>query len=140
MRKKILHYQFLIGKFLSYIYNLNIQHLYITYFGFFSEISQISWEKLNLPLELIRLLTELIKKIPSKLTYEHWNFILISLVLWQLSIIKSKQNIYDFKVCTILFTLFKIMYHQFFSKNSFFIGFCINSSCLSTLSRPSNFN
>lgn len=62
------------------------------------EISQISWEKLNLPLELIRLLTELIKKIPSKLTYEHWNFILISLVLWQLSIIKSKQNIYDFKV------------------------------------------
>ncbi|XP_017758583.1 PREDICTED: E3 ubiquitin-protein ligase listerin [Eufriesea mexicana] len=62
------------------------------------EISKVSWDKLNLPLELIRLLTELVNKIPSKLTYEHWNFILISLVLWQLSMMNSKQNANDFKV------------------------------------------
>lgn len=67
---------------------------------FLSEISQISWDKLNLSLELIRLLTEVVKKIPSKLTYEHWNFILMSLILWPLSIAKSKQNVTDFKVCS----------------------------------------
>ncbi|KAK1131911.1 hypothetical protein K0M31_016058 [Melipona bicolor] len=61
------------------------------------EISQISWDKLNLSIELIRLLTEVVKKIPSKLTCEHWNFILTSLVLWPLSIAKSKQNVTDFK-------------------------------------------
>ncbi|KOC69982.1 E3 ubiquitin-protein ligase listerin [Habropoda laboriosa] len=65
------------------------------------DISEMSWEKLNLPLELIRLLTELVEKVPSKLKYEHWNFILISLVLWQLSITKSKQNANDFKVSTL---------------------------------------
>ena len=37
------------------------------------EISEISWDKLNIPLELIRLSTELVKKNPSKLTYKHWN-------------------------------------------------------------------
>ncbi|KOX73030.1 E3 ubiquitin-protein ligase listerin [Melipona quadrifasciata] len=61
------------------------------------EISQISWDKLNLSIELIRLLTEVVKKIPSKLTCEHWNFILTSLALWPLSIAKSKQNVTDFK-------------------------------------------
>lgn len=59
----------------------------------------MSWQELNLPLELIRLCTELVTKIPSKLTYEHWNFILISLALWEVSMIKSKQHSNDFKVC-----------------------------------------
>ncbi|XP_012139948.1 E3 ubiquitin-protein ligase listerin [Megachile rotundata] len=62
------------------------------------DISHVSWEKLSLPLELIRLLTVLIKKVPSKLTYEHWNFTLISLVMWQLTVTKSKRNADDFKV------------------------------------------
>ncbi|XP_017893627.1 E3 ubiquitin-protein ligase listerin [Ceratina calcarata] len=62
------------------------------------EISEIPWDRLSVSLELIRLLTDLVKRAPSKLTDEHWNFILISLVLWQLSIAKSKQNADDFKV------------------------------------------
>lgn len=62
------------------------------------DISQTSWEKLTVPLEVIRLLTELVTRTPSKLTFKHWNFILISLVLWQFSVTKSKQNANDFKV------------------------------------------
>lgn len=74
---------------------------------FCSDISEISWEKLSLPLELLRLLTELIKNAPTKLTPNHWNFILISLVLWQLSVTKLKENANDFKVCIQYSTLFK---------------------------------
>ncbi|CAK9795315.1 E3 ubiquitin-protein ligase listerin [Anthophora quadrimaculata] len=74
------------------------------------DISEISWEKLNLPLELIRLLTELVKKVPSKLKYEHWNFILISLVLWQLSITKSKQKASDFRVSTLTVGVCQLYY------------------------------
>ncbi|XP_043579866.1 E3 ubiquitin-protein ligase listerin [Bombus pyrosoma] len=74
------------------------------------EISEISWDKLNIPLELIRLSTELVKKIPSKLTYKHWNFILISIVLWPLSVSNSKQNINNFKVSTMIVAICQL-YH-----------------------------
>ncbi|XP_076246293.1 E3 ubiquitin-protein ligase listerin [Calliopsis andreniformis] len=62
------------------------------------DISQFSWKQLTLPLTVIRLLINLVTKIPSKLTYEHWNFIFISLALWQLSVAKSRQTANDFKV------------------------------------------
>ncbi|XP_076766423.1 E3 ubiquitin-protein ligase listerin [Xylocopa sonorina] len=83
------------------------------------EISKIPWHELNLPLELIRLLTELVNRIPSKLTYEHWNFILISLVLWELSITKSKQNVNDFKVSALAVAVWQLYYaiQNLFSKH-----------------------
>ncbi|XP_076673514.1 E3 ubiquitin-protein ligase listerin [Andrena cerasifolii] len=62
------------------------------------DISQTPWEKLTLPLAVIRLLTDLVTNIPTKLTNEQWNFVLISLVLWQLSVTKSRQNASDFRV------------------------------------------
>ncbi|XP_078036315.1 E3 ubiquitin-protein ligase listerin isoform X2 [Augochlora pura] len=62
------------------------------------EISEISCESLELPLELILLLTKLVRIVPSELTNEQWNFILMSLALWQLSIGKSKSHINDIKV------------------------------------------
>ncbi|XP_053980359.1 E3 ubiquitin-protein ligase listerin-like [Hylaeus volcanicus] len=65
------------------------------------DVSQTSWERLTLPLEVIRLLTEFVTKVPTKLTFDQWNFILISLVLWQFSLTKSKQNANDFKVSTL---------------------------------------
>lgn len=75
----------------------------------YSEASQISWDTLNFFLERVRLSTEIVKKIPCKLTHENWNFILTSLVLWPNSIRKSmnKQNVTDLKVCNQLFTLFE---------------------------------
>lgn len=80
-------------------YQTSKNQKYITLLCFFySEISEISWDKLNIPLELIRLSTELVKKIPSKLTYKHWNFILISIILWPHSVTNSEQNINNFKV------------------------------------------
>ncbi|XP_034174521.2 E3 ubiquitin-protein ligase listerin [Osmia lignaria lignaria] len=74
------------------------------------DISEISWEKLSLPLELLRLLTELIKNAPTKLTPNHWNFILISLVLWQLSVTKLKQNANDFKVSVFAVAVCQLYY------------------------------
>ncbi|XP_033336767.2 E3 ubiquitin-protein ligase listerin [Megalopta genalis] len=62
------------------------------------DISKTSWESLVLPLEVISLLTKLVTIVPSELTNEQWNFILISLALWQLSIGKSKSHISDIKV------------------------------------------
>ncbi|XP_043265520.1 E3 ubiquitin-protein ligase listerin [Colletes gigas] len=76
------------------------------------DISQIPWEKLTLPLEVIRFLTELITQIPSNLTFEHWNFISISLALWQLTIAKSEQNANDFKVSTLTVAVCQL-YHAF---------------------------
>ncbi|XP_076655771.1 E3 ubiquitin-protein ligase listerin [Halictus rubicundus] len=62
------------------------------------DISSISLESSVLPFEVILLLTELVTNVPSELTNEQWNFILISLATWQLFIIKSKQHINDIKV------------------------------------------
>lgn len=66
------------------------------------DVSNVSWNQLLLPLEVIRLLTVFIQKVPSKLTYKHWDFILISLSMWQLSINKSKHNCTDIKVAALV--------------------------------------
>ncbi|XP_076296975.1 E3 ubiquitin-protein ligase listerin [Lasioglossum baleicum] len=62
------------------------------------DISSISLESSVLPFQVILLLTELVTNVPSLLTDEQWNFILISLATWQLHIVKSKQLINDTKV------------------------------------------
>ncbi|KZC08965.1 E3 ubiquitin-protein ligase listerin [Dufourea novaeangliae] len=83
------------------------------------DLSATSWEQLTLPLEIIRLLAELATKIPSKLTSEHWNFILISLVMWRLTLNKSRQHINDFKVsaftvaiCQLYYAVQNVIYKQ----------------------------
>ncbi|XP_031845099.2 E3 ubiquitin-protein ligase listerin [Nomia melanderi] len=74
------------------------------------DISETSWEKLALPLEVISLLSELVTNMSSELTNEHWNFILISLVMWQLSVIKSKQHIEDIKVSALTVSTCQLYY------------------------------
>ncbi|EZA47447.1 E3 ubiquitin-protein ligase listerin [Ooceraea biroi] len=66
------------------------------------DVSDVSWNQLFLSLEVIRLLTTLIQKVPSKLNQEHWDFILISFATWQQSLNKSKHNYTDIKVTALM--------------------------------------
>lgn len=75
------------------------------------DVSDVSWSQLLLPLEVIRLLTTLIQKVPSKLTYKYWDFILISLTMWQQSVKKSKHNYTNIKV-TALITAISQLYYE----------------------------
>lgn len=68
------------------------------YFYNYSDISQVPWQHLTLPLELIRFLTKSVSTIPTKLSHAHWDFILISLASWQLSVNRSRQNCHSLKV------------------------------------------
>lgn len=68
------------------------------FFFFHSDISDESWENVALILEVIRFLIELIIRIPTNLLCENWDFILISLASWQVSVNKSKHNFNDLKV------------------------------------------
>ncbi|XP_024938302.1 uncharacterized protein LOC107265048 isoform X2 [Cephus cinctus] len=65
-------------------------------------VYQVPWEELTTPLELIRLLTKLVKTIPTKLTFAHWDFILISVASWQLSVNKSQRYYNDFNAIALI--------------------------------------
>lgn len=74
------------------------------------DISNESWEIIALTLEIIRFFTELIKRIPTKLTFENWDFIVISLASWQSSVNKSKHAFNDFKVIALTVAVSQLFY------------------------------
>ncbi|KAK2580762.1 hypothetical protein KPH14_011385 [Odynerus spinipes] len=74
------------------------------------DISNESWENIALTLEVIRFLTELIIRIPTQLTCENWDFILISLASWQVSVNKSKHAFNDFKVTALTVAVSQLFY------------------------------
>lgn len=69
------------------------------------DISDTSWDKLLLPLEVIRLLTTVVQNIPWKLKHAYWDFILISLTKWQQLLNNAKHNYTDVKVTTLITAL-----------------------------------
>lgn len=74
------------------------------------DISDVSWDKMILPLEIIRTLTTLVREAPTKLTQEHWDFILISLTMWQQSADKSKRNYTDIKITALIAAISQLYY------------------------------
>lgn len=75
------------------------------------DVSDISWNQLCLLLEVMRLLTTLVQKVPSKLKYEHWDFILISLTTWQQLLLTNFQRNYtDIKLMTLMIAVCQL-YH-----------------------------
>jgi len=79
-------------------------------FIFDCDISNVPWNQLLLSLEVIRLLTTLIQKIPSKLKQEHWDFILISFATWQQFLNKYKHNYIDIKITMLMITVSQLYY------------------------------
>ncbi|XP_036139185.1 uncharacterized protein LOC105831366 isoform X2 [Monomorium pharaonis] len=69
------------------------------------DISEISWKKLLLPLEVIRLLTTIVQNIPWKLKHSHWDIILISLTKWQQLLNTAKHIYIDIKITTLMTAL-----------------------------------
>ncbi|XP_070157652.1 E3 ubiquitin-protein ligase listerin isoform X3 [Polyergus mexicanus] len=74
------------------------------------DISNISWNQLCLLLEVIRLLKTLVQKVPSKLQYEHWDFILISLTTWQQLFINFELNYTDIKIMALMIAVNQLYY------------------------------
>lgn len=74
------------------------------------DISNISWNQLCLLLEVIRLLTTLVQKVPSKLQYEHWDFILISLTTWQQLFTNFELNYIDIKIMALMIAVNQLYY------------------------------
>ncbi|XP_014468985.1 PREDICTED: E3 ubiquitin-protein ligase listerin [Dinoponera quadriceps] len=66
------------------------------------DVSDVSWDRLLLPLEVIRTLSTLVQRAPARLTAEHWDFTLISLTMWQQSVDKSKRNYTDVRVTALI--------------------------------------
>ncbi|XP_020284026.1 E3 ubiquitin-protein ligase listerin [Pseudomyrmex gracilis] len=66
------------------------------------EVFDVPWSRLLLPLEVVRLLATLVRKTPSVLESEHWDFILLSLAVWQQSIKKSIYNYTDIRVTSLI--------------------------------------
>ncbi|GLV42170.1 Listerin E3 ubiquitin protein ligase 1 [Carabus blaptoides fortunei] len=56
------------------------------------DISGVNWEQIQIVIEIIRLLTSVIKEKPQNLSGHHWDFVLISLTSWASSTDKSKQK------------------------------------------------
>ncbi|XP_072761402.1 E3 ubiquitin-protein ligase listerin [Anoplolepis gracilipes] len=73
-------------------------------------ISNISWNQLCLLLEIIRLFTALVQKVPSKLQYEHWDFILISLTTWQQLFLNFELNYTDIKIMALMIAVNELYY------------------------------
>jgi len=73
-------------------------------------ISDISWDKLLLPLEVIRLLTTVVQNIPWKLKHAYWDVILISLTKWHQLLNNAKHNYTDIKITTLMMTLSQLYY------------------------------
>lgn len=74
------------------------------------DISNISWNQLCLLLEVIRLLTTLVQKVPSKLQNEHWDFILISLTTWQQLLTNFEFNYTDIKIIALMISVNQLYY------------------------------
>ncbi|KAF7402902.1 hypothetical protein HZH66_005169 [Vespula vulgaris] len=74
------------------------------------DISDESWENVALTLEVIRFLTELIIRIPRDLSCENWDFILISLASWQVSVNKSRRTFNDLKVTALTVAVSQLFY------------------------------
>lgn len=66
------------------------------------DVSDVPWNRLLLPLEVVRLLATLVQKAPSVLESEHWDFILLSIPAWQQSIKKSIHNYTDIRVTSLM--------------------------------------
>lgn len=74
------------------------------------DVSDVSWDQMLLPLEVIRTLTTLVREAPAKLTQEQWDFTLISLTMWQQSVGKSKRNYTDIKVTALIAAVSQLYY------------------------------
>ncbi|XP_011257020.1 uncharacterized protein LOC105251738 [Camponotus floridanus] len=74
------------------------------------DISNISWNQLCLLLEVIRLLTALVQKVPSKLQNEHWDFILIALTTWQQLLTNFELNYTDIKIIALMIAINQLYY------------------------------
>ncbi|XP_046741676.1 E3 ubiquitin-protein ligase listerin isoform X2 [Diprion similis] len=72
------------------------------------DVSEVSWQQFTVPLEVIRFLSKAVLTIPTKLTHAHWDFILISLASWQLSVNKSKKNCASLKVTAFIVAVNKL--------------------------------
>ncbi|XP_048513180.1 E3 ubiquitin-protein ligase listerin isoform X2 [Athalia rosae] len=73
------------------------------------DVSRVSWQELRIALEVIRFLRKTAATIPLKLNNVHWDFILISLASWQLSVNKSRQDCDNLQV-----TAFIVAVNQLF--------------------------
>ncbi|XP_077267216.1 E3 ubiquitin-protein ligase listerin [Temnothorax americanus] len=81
------------------------------------DISDTSWDKLLLPLEVIRLLTTVVENIPNlfsctkySLKHEYWDFTLISLTKWQQLLNNAKHDYTDIKITMLMTTLSQLYY------------------------------
>lgn len=74
------------------------------------DISEISWNKLLLPLEVMRLLTTVVQNVPWKLKHAYWDVILISLTKWQQLLNNAKHNYSDIKITTLMTALSQLYY------------------------------
>lgn len=74
------------------------------------DISNISWNQLCLLLEVVRLLTTLVQKVPSKLQNEHWDFILIALTTWQRLLTDFELNYTDIKIIALMIAVNQLYY------------------------------
>lgn len=74
------------------------------------DVSDTSWDKLLLPLEVIRLLTTVVQNIPWKLKHAYWDVIMISLTKWQQLLDNGKHNYTDIKITTLM-TALSQLYH-----------------------------
>ncbi|XP_046596991.1 E3 ubiquitin-protein ligase listerin isoform X1 [Neodiprion lecontei] len=72
------------------------------------DVSEVTWQQFTLPLEVVRFLSKSVSTIPTKLTHAHWDFILISLASWQLSVKKSKKNCGNLKVTAFIVAVNKL--------------------------------
>lgn len=75
------------------------------------DISDTSWNKLLLPLEVTRLLTKIAQNFPGNLNYHfrYWEFIMISLTRWQQLLNSAKHNYADIKIIALM-TAFSQLY------------------------------
>ncbi|KYN18118.1 hypothetical protein ALC57_09628 [Trachymyrmex cornetzi] len=74
------------------------------------DISDTSWDKLFLQLEVIRLFETVVQHIPQKLKQEYWDVILIFLTKWQQLYNNAKHNYSDIKI-TMLIIAFSQLYY-----------------------------
>ncbi|XP_018396101.1 PREDICTED: E3 ubiquitin-protein ligase listerin [Cyphomyrmex costatus] len=74
------------------------------------DISDISWDKLCLQLEVIRLFATIVQHIPQKLKQVYWDVILIFLTKWQQLYNKAKHHHSDIKM-TMLIIAFSQLYY-----------------------------
>ena len=81
------------------------------------DISNTSWDKLLLPLEVIRFLTRVIEDISEEseyskysLKHEYWDFTLISVTKWQQLLNNAKHNYTDIKITMLMTTLSQLYY------------------------------